>query len=97
MRKRKNLKVQPLKSAKLSEEERQLRLLGLQFGEALRQFEMIRASVVNLERELCLINKIYRKSKCSIQANTEQKIMNPFKKRIFHLSFMDSHLPPHIF
>jgi len=74
----KDVKIQPMKSVKLSEEERQLRVLGLQLGEVVRQYEIIKASIVNLEKELVRLGKIVQQLQRQaelkrIEKQTEEK------------------------
>jgi len=78
-KKRENVKVQPLKPIQISEEERKLRVLGLQLGEVIRQFEIIKASVVNLEKELVRLGKIIQQQQVEleqIKKGTKEKTEN---------------------
>jgi len=71
MSKKRVLKIQPAKPVKLSEEERQLQALGLQLGEAIRQHQIIKNGIVNLEKELFRLGKIIQ----NLQQQAELKRM----------------------
>jgi len=83
MRKCRNLKVQPLKLTKLSEEERKLRVLGLQLGEVIQQIVALEHSLKsfaghlrNLKKETTRLGKIVEQLQKQAELKRIEKKIN---------------------